>query len=250
MRQGQRKAQCQRGRDQRNGQADPPGHPKAGWQAKRQPGQPLEQDGQQRQGNEQSSHDKGKAIQNPGHAAGIPVLHRRAEAAAKICRLAKMEGQRSGGKADHQLHHCQLCCARKVKLKAQCLIDRQFYRAGFWPAAQRQHHGKAGHGEHEHQQQGRGCSAAQDRHFNKHKSCARCQAKLGGKAEMLGWHRLPTLQQHPRGQRQVEKHMRQQHPFQPVNIQRPKPRNRQRIAKNPRAPPDRQQPKYRHDRGQ
>ena len=148
------------------------------------------------------------------------------------------------------MHKRKQGCTAEIKVKAEGLINRQLNGGRFGAAAKRQHHGKTGETDDKYNGEHPGQHATQHRIFQQMAHVARAEPQAGSKPEPLGRDRQPTLQDQPHRQWQVEKHMRQQHPVQPIDLHRVKSNPAQRDAENAFAAKHRQQTQHRHDHRQ
>ncbi len=147
--------------------------------------------------------------------------------------------------AERRLQQRQTRGMRQVEVEAHRLIDRQFQRRRPRPAAQDQRHGKGGQAQREHRRGRPGQHLAQHRTFQMARDVAGGEGQALGQPQPLGRDRLPALQDHPGGKRQVQEDMRQHHALHPVDRDRRQPEGGEDDIHRPLPPEQRQQA---HDR--
>jgi hypothetical protein len=122
-----------------------------------------------------------------------------------------------GGDRERNLPERQRDRARGVEIEAQCLVDRDLQRGRRRTAAERQHDREGGDAQHEDESGDARQCCADRRPFDEAKRRTGAHAELARQPPLVGRHRSQRFQEKPGGERQVEKHMRNENAGQAVN---------------------------------
>ncbi|MPL88438.1 hypothetical protein SDC9_34461 [bioreactor metagenome] len=213
----------------------------------RQPAQ-----GNRAEGGDQEGRGNGDrhAVLDPAQARGGQGGARPVEPGAEARGQGEARGQCQRRERQHHLHEGERRRPPKIGIEAEGLIDRQLDRRRPRSAAQHQRHGEGTEADEEDGERRAGQHRAQHRPLEMARHLGRAEAEACGQPQPLGRDRLPAVQHHPRGERQVEEDMGEDHPMRAIDAERGQAERGKRGVQRAAPAEDRDQPEDRDDRGQ